>query len=126
MKMYQVNSEITLSHILPVLENLGLLVMREDNFRLDDLDHPEKVYSIIDLDITPAVEKADLTESRLAEVIECVSSVIENKAHNDAINKLLILADIGFKNIQIIRAYIYYAKQTNFTLSTEYMKQSVI
>lgn len=126
MKMYQKNSEVTLSDILPVLENLGLWVIREDNFRCEDQGDSDTVYSLIDLDVTTICQSSELTESRIQEIIACVESVIENTAHSDVINRLLTQVDITFSSLQIIRAYIYYAKQTNFNLSTEYIKQTVV
>ena len=86
----------------------------------------DSVYSIIDLHINPLNARVALTEARAIQVIACVKSVLGKSAQSDIVNLLLTTADVSFESLIIIRALIYYAKQTNFMLSTEFMLQTVV
>lgn len=126
LKIYQVNMEVILSDILPILENIGLSVIRENSVQLSDINDPGRFYSIIDLHVSPIMPDVQPTSQRREEMIKCIKAVLRKTAQSDVLNQLLITTDIAFEQINVLRALIYYAKQTQFSLSTEFMLQTVI
>ena len=64
LKIYQINSEIILSDILPILENIGLSVVRENSVQLADINDDRRVYNIIDLHLNPLNTRVELTDAR--------------------------------------------------------------
>ncbi|MAV29235.1 MAG: hypothetical protein CMF43_05465 [Legionellales bacterium] len=126
LKIYQVNMEVILSDILPILENIGLSVIRENSAQLSDVNDPSRFYSIIDLHVSPVMPDVQPSTQRRQEMTKCIKEVLKKTAQSDVLNQLLITTDIGFNQINVLRALIYYAKQTQFSLSTEFMLQTVI
>ncbi len=124
-KIYQANAEINLSKILPCLENMHLSVLREHSVRIEKSDSENDFYTITDLVVNALSDQVSLAENRVHEMIACVRDVYNDRAHNDVVNRLITTTDISYHSVLLVRAMIYYAKQTNFALSTEYMMQTI-
>ena len=90
---YQVNMEVILSDMLPILENIGLSVIRENSVQISDINDPSRFYSIIDLHVNPHAENIELSAQRRHEVITCIK-VLKKTAQSDVLNQLLITTDI--------------------------------
>ena len=101
-------------------------MVRENSVQLADINDDRRVYNIIDLHLNPLNTRVELTDARASQVIACIKSVLGKSAQSDVVNLLLTTADISFESLIVIRALIYYAKQTSFMLSTEFMLQTIV
>ena len=126
LKIFQVNQEVSLSQILPCLESLGLSVLRENSVAVNDVYSDALTYTISDLHVQPHTDEVQLTPSRIKHMTSCIQAVCHEQTHNDMLNQLITTADIAFEQVDIVRAMIYYAKQTNFALSGEYMQHTLV
>ena len=120
LKLYQAGSPIQLSARVPVLENLGLLVI------------DERTYSITPTDLAP-VYLHDMTleaangvgfdfDASLNERLESLfQAVWTGRADNDGFNVLGITAGLTWREIALIRAYSRYLRQVGIAYSQDYM-----
>ena len=112
LKIYQPR-HIFLTDSLPVLHNFGLRAMDQsttpvsidghtfylDTFRIDGVEGDEDV----DL-IARAVDLAD-----------GLRMVLMRQCDDDPLNRLLLRADLTWREVDIIRAYVAYARQVEYT-----------
>lgn len=126
LKIFQLNQEVALSQILPCLENLGLSVLRENSVTVVDAENEDDVYNISDLHVQPYTAHVQLTTARVQNMTQCIEKICRDQAHNDVLNQLITTSDMGFEQVDVLRAMIYYAKQTHFALSTEYCQLTLI
>lgn len=104
-----------LNELMPILENLGLSVMEEVDFNLPGptgLLHI-KSFAIFSL-------YGDLTERRQA-LLEALVAIRRGELENDYLNQLLLPTGLGWREIDIFRAYLNYF----FQLGTPFSKKRV-
>ncbi len=105
-----IGMRLSLSEILPVVENLGFSV-------IDELPYYTAVDGsqiwIIDLGLKPLVEGIDsvISQARVAERIEAfLSQVWIGETYNDSLNQLAITADLTTEEIEVLRALAAYLR----------------
>ena len=124
LKIYQYQEASVLADIMPILDNLGLKVIRE---RLFTIEYSEsETVSIIEIRLVVKNDKIRLSPSRCREVIRCLIQVIQGKAHNEKLNQILGMTDITCRHVELVLAYLHYCKQTNFALSFHYMVETFL
>ena len=124
LKIYQHDTTLPLSDVLPIIENLGLRAISERPYVLKFND--EKTTWIneffmhyyqgnaLDLELTK-----DLFQ-------QAFSSVWFGDAENDGFNKLILAAGLSWRQVVILRAYAKYFKQIGFVFSQDYIEQALI
>ncbi|MFM9978260.1 MAG: NAD-glutamate dehydrogenase [Sphingomonadaceae bacterium] len=106
---------VTLSSMVPALENFGFAVVEEMSTLLArDLGHIHRF--VLDLprdEANAVIARADVVEATL-------SSVLDGTSENDGFNALLIAADLAPASVVLFRALFRYLRQTglSFGLST--------
>lgn len=105
-----IGMRLSLSEILPVVENLGFSV-------IDELPYFSSVDGtqtwVIDLGLKPLVEGIDtvISQARVAERIEAfLSQVWTGETFNDSLNQLAIIADLTTDEIEVLRALAAYLR----------------
>lgn len=124
-KLYHPNGAVPLSHVLPMLENMGLRVMDE---------HPYPVHlerSDIDLImihdfglVTATGDGIDLSAIRQS-FQDCFRQVWNGLVENDGFNRLVIQAGIKPWPVMLLRALCKYLRQANITFSQSYMQRAL-
>ncbi|HEV8688973.1 MAG TPA: NAD-glutamate dehydrogenase, partial [Ideonella sp.] len=117
-KVYRMGSPIVLSDSLPMLEHMGVRVLGEQNYRIDDASDtgtPPISLHDFDLQATVAEEIEPETLSRLFE--DCFARVFRGEVENDDLNRLVLRAGLAAEEIVVLRAYARYLKQIGFALS---------
>ncbi len=122
-KIYRVGQSIALSRSLPMLEHLGV--------RVDE----ERPYLIEPRGSTPAwvhdfgLELADEAEFDIERVKalfeEAFAGVWNGEIENDNFNRLVLLAELGAREVSILRAYAKYLRQVGSTFSDAYVERAV-
>ena len=124
LKIYQYQEASVLADIMPILDNLGLKVIRE---RLFTIEYSEaETVSIIEIRLVVKNDNIRLSPSRGREVINCLIQVIQGKAHSEKLNQVLGMTDITCRQVELVLAYLHYCKQTNFALSFDYMVETFL
>ncbi len=127
LRLFHPRKAIALSDILPLAENLGLRVISEAPFLLrreggDDHTHGVAMQVL-------RVETADKSPVDLAAAgprfIEAIEKLRAGALENDGLNRLVLGADLAWREIAIVRAYAKYLRQAGIPFSHEYMERAL-
>jgi glutamate dehydrogenase len=122
-KLYCLGQTFPLSDALPMLENMGLRVMEEVPYRVSR-DHT--VIWINEFSMSYSMSAAFEVEQVRSIFQEAFYKVWRNEVENDAMNKLVLAAQLSAREISLLRAYAKYLQQTNFTFSYAYMAETLV
>ena len=107
-----------LSTVLPVFENLGLIVLSEQPFKLIDSD-----LHIADFAVQlPRPDALDDEPTRCA-FFNLLERLLRDEAENDGFNRLTLLAGLDAPRINILRAYGRYLRQAGLPFSQVYIER---
>ena len=115
-KVYRVGEPITLSSVLPLLENLGLAVVDERPFEFTSPGGGRRWVYDIGVRLPDGVE---FTEGRAAELRRTFESLFRGDSDNDGFNRLVLVAGLSGRQVTIVRAYAKYLRQTGFPFSQQ-------
>jgi len=123
-KIFRCENTIPLSDVLPILENLGLHVVRERPYKISLANGKCFWIQDFDLSLTHGAElELELVKERFKEAFK---EIVNGAVDNDAFNKLLILGGLSSRQIIIIRAISNYLNQTNLPFSQDYLEKALI
>jgi len=120
-KVYRSGGDISLSEVLPQLENLGLRVLTEHVYEISG-DAP---LSIQDFDVQPAGKLAFSVEQVGALFEDAFEQVWRGNAENDGFNRLVLGAKLNWRQVAMLRGYSKYLLQTGVTFSQSYMEETL-
>ena len=122
-KLFRKDRPLPLSHVLPILENLGLHIVNERPYELR-LGDAESLW-IQDFDMAPERGgEVDLDAVR-GLVEEAFRRVLAGECDNDGFNRLVIGSHMDWRQVKTLRAYCKYLQQANIPFSATYMADSV-
>src|SRR3990167_1721340 len=122
LRLFQHEKPISLSVILPMLENFDLCA---DSERPHKLTLADGKYLWIS-DFTIAYRKTDIDVSKVTDLFnDAFLNIYKGRAENDGFNKLVLGASIDWHQIIILRAYSKYLHQIGFRFSQQYMEQTL-
>ncbi|MBJ3777570.1 NAD-glutamate dehydrogenase [Acuticoccus mangrovi] len=124
LKIYHKDAPILLSARVPILENMGFIVVNERTFRVNTPGTDEGIYIH---DMTLAVASCDEIEvSVLAEKLQALFiAVWEGSAESDEYNSLLLNAGLGWREIAVLRALSRYLRQTAIPYGQDLMAETL-
>ena len=123
-KLYHLSEPLPLSDVMPILENLGLRVMGEFPFRIVGADG--RTYWIHDFEFTYALESTrDLQEVNQL-FRDAFISIWRGQAENDAFNRLVLLANMSWRDVALLRAYARYIKQIRMGFELPYLANTLV
>lgn len=120
-KLIRQSSEIALSDVLPVMENLGLRVLAEHPYEL--LVEDERI-SIQHFQVQSLRGEIDVEAARVP-FEEAFAAVWNGDAENDGFNRLLPSARLEWRDIAMLRGYAKYSLQTGVPFSQPYMEEAL-
>lgn len=123
LKIYQHNSTIPLSDVLPIIECLGMRAISERPYVLNFDDGQSTWISDFALQYTREIafdidEIKDLFQNVFA-------SIWFGEAENDGFNQLVLAAGLSWRQVAVLRAYAKYFKQISFTFSQDYIESAL-
>ncbi len=122
-KLFRKSAPIPLSHVLPMLEDLGLHIVSERPYELR-LHGDERLW-IQDFDMIPAVQRdldLDIIRERFQEAFE---RTLRGDTDSDGFNRLIIAAQMTWRQVKVLRAYCKYLLQTGVPFSANYMSETL-
>jgi glutamate dehydrogenase len=123
LKVYQHETTIPLSDVLPILEKLGLRAISERPYVLKFEDG--KVTWINDF----AMQYNREFEFNIDEIKELFQTAFTKawfgETENDGFNQLVLSAGLDWRQVAILRTYAKYFKQIGFTFSQDYMEMAL-
>lgn len=122
-KVFRRHRSLALSEVLPRLESLGLRVVRERPYELV-LKDGDSLW-IQDLDMVP-VDANELDLDAVEEHFQEAFRRIEaGEAETDDLNRLVLGAQMNWRQVSLLRAYCRYLQQTDLPLSQSYMEETL-
>jgi glutamate dehydrogenase len=121
LRLFRSAAPIALSQALPILENLGFLVMSEHPYRI--AVPGSRAIWLQDFEMQRrdggAVSPAALGER----FTETFSAVWSGQAENDGFNRLIVVTQTTWRQAAALRAYCRFILQSGVSLSQAYMEQ---
>ncbi|MBY4675388.1 NAD-glutamate dehydrogenase [Marinobacterium arenosum] len=122
-KLFNAGEPLVLSDVIPVLENLGMCVRGEHPYELRRRDG-ERFWIH---DFTLSYQNAETVElEEVKEVFQDAFAAIWNgQAENDEFNRLVIGANLSWREVAMLRAYARYNRQLRFGFSQPYIADTL-
>jgi glutamate dehydrogenase len=122
-KIVHAGEPVPLSEIMPRLENMGLKVQSEVPYEIRPLGSSE-IVRIRDFSLSPEGMQDDLSLVK-EKFQEAFVRVWQRDAENDGFNRLVLVAELEWDEVVILRAYAKYLRQIGMTLSEAYIQQTL-
>ena len=121
-RIYRRNQPLTLSELLPLLDQLGLQAVDERPFQLRFGRDTVSLYDIgVRFDSPISVSEAALDEVQ-ATFLRLIAGTVES----DGFNRLVLVAELSGREVEILRAYAKYIRQTSFPFSQQYIETTLV
>ncbi|MEU4718873.1 NAD-glutamate dehydrogenase [Nonomuraea dietziae] len=127
LKIYKLDSPISLSHVLPLIQRLGVEVVDERPYEIDrDNDPATKNAWIYDFGLryTPSAEVDRNDFKRLFQ--EALAALWTGQVQADNFNALVLAAGLTWEQVEILRVYAKYLRQAGSTFSQRYMERVLL
>lgn len=122
-RLYSVGEVPSLSRILPALQNAGVAIDREQTYAITLADGSKRFVTSLAVDADSAAKLAKPNVIAVAE--ELFASLFNNQAEDGRMNGLVIEGGLRMREVQLIRAYISYWRQTGSKFSVRYMADTL-
>ncbi|MEV6750368.1 NAD-glutamate dehydrogenase [Streptomyces sp. WC2508] len=125
-KIYRTGEQVSLSAVLPALQQLGVEVVDERPYELRCADRTHAwIY-----DFGLRMPQANGNGSYLADDArdrfqDAFAAVWTGKAENDGFNSLVLGAGLNWRQAMVLRAYAKYLRQAGSTFSQDYMESTL-
>ena len=115
-------SPITLSDVLPQLQHMGLEVLDEHPYEFGGGTHPFWVYDFGISCSSPALTLASADSVR-AGFESALTALWQGQTEDDEFNGLVLDADLGWRQVMVLRAYARYLRQAGIQFSQNYLQR---
>jgi glutamate dehydrogenase len=123
LKLYQYGQPVSLSDILPMIENMNLRTYSERPYEIT-LGKNTSVW-ISDFSVTYSHVSALNIPAVENNFEEAFTKIYFGVCENDGFNKLILITGLSWREVTIIRAYAKYLHQTGFRFSQSYIEKTV-
>ncbi|MGB0466559.1 MAG: NAD-glutamate dehydrogenase [Pontibacterium sp.] len=114
-KLFSYGCSLPLSDVLPVLEKLGLRVIEEHPYKLRTASDEIWVH---DFNLVYSGKALIEFDEREHVFEEAFLNIWRGNAASDEFNRLVLSARMGWREVNMLRAYAAYMKQIRFNIST--------
>lgn len=121
-RSYQWKQSLSLSEALPIFENLGFELKHEVGAGI--LNSDKLMHWVSEFTASPivSIEKDELC---LENIVNSFYKVHSGDSSNDSFNQLGLRAGLNWYEVRVIRAIANYLKQVGFSLSVDYISQTL-
>jgi glutamate dehydrogenase len=120
-KLFKTGGKVDLSAFMPLLESLGLRAVEEIPVQLRG---EGKVY-IHDFGVLDARGAVLNLEGEAARVVDAIGAMWRGEAEVDSLNRLVTSAGLGWRQVQILRAYRRYRARVSSRYTEEYRNEAM-
>ncbi|WP_405188004.1 NAD-glutamate dehydrogenase [Streptomyces anulatus] len=125
-KIYRTGEQVSLSAVLPALQQLGVEVVDERPYELRCADRTHAW--IYDFGLRMPLANGNggyLADDARARFQEAFAAVWKGEAENDGFNALILGAGLNWRQAMVLRAYAKYLRQAGSTFSQDYMESTL-
>jgi glutamate dehydrogenase len=122
-KLYRAGGALVLSDVMPLLEHLGVTVVDEHPYEIAAPDGPKRwIYSfgVVASHGDPLADPA--AQARIADVF---LGVWDGTIENDGLNRLVLTAGIGARDVVVVRALCQYLRQAGVRFTDAYLADTL-
>jgi glutamate dehydrogenase len=121
LKLYRLGPPISLSHVLPLLQNMGVEVVDERPYEITPPDAPRRWIYDLGLRHDPSSVAAD---DKIKELFQdAFRAIWRGDVESDGFNALVLYAGLTWRQTMVLRAYARYLRQTGTTFSEGYIER---
>ena len=120
-RLYRLNSPLTLAELLPYLDQLGLQAVDERPFTLHIDNNTVSVYDVG----VRLPDNTTLTNDIINELQHTFRQLLSGSIEGDGLNRLVLCAALSARDVEIVRAYAKYLRQTTFPFSQQYIENTL-
>ncbi len=121
-KLFRRHTPIALSSVLPMLENMGVIVTDERPHAIHPAHQPPVWVHDLGMAFEQEAEPFD-TDAVRQRFRETFARVWDGRVENDGFNRLVLHAGCHWRQAAVLRAYCKYLLQSDFRFSQRYMEQ---
>ena len=123
-KLFRLGEQVSLSNILPLLEDMGVEVVDERPHEIKPSGSPP--VWIYDFGLVHEAG-GELQTGEVKEIFQdAFARAWRGAVENDGFNRLVLRARLTWREISILRAYCKYLRQTGSTFSQDYMEDALV
>jgi len=114
LKVYRLGAPLSLSQVLPMLSDMGVEVIDERPYELENLDRARHIYDF------GLRYHTDLPHNARELFQDAVAAVWDGRNESDRFNALVLAAGLTWRQVSVMRAYARYLRQgsTPFALDS--------
>ncbi len=120
-KVFNIHNTIALSDALPVLEHMGCRVV--DEYPCQVILSDSSVVWVNEFSLTCSYS---VTDKAIENFKENFLRVWSADAENDPFNELILLAELDWRQVCVLRAYAKYYRQTGTSFSAHYIAKTLV
>ncbi len=123
LKIYRNGPPISLSHVLPLLQNMGVEVVDERPYPVDTGGVRSWIYDLgLRYEPSTAVD-----EDQVRELFQdAFTALWLGDVESDLFNTLVLNAGLAWRPVMVLRAYAHYLRQTGTTFGERYIEQVLV
>ncbi|HEU5156170.1 MAG TPA: NAD-glutamate dehydrogenase [Streptosporangiaceae bacterium] len=124
LKLYRLGPPISLSHVLPLLQNMGVEVVDERPYEITPADGARRWIYDLGLRHDPS---SVATDAKIKELFQdAFRAVWRGDVESDGFNALVLHAGLTWRQTMVLRAYARYLRQTGTTFSQGYIERVLL
>ncbi len=123
LRLYRGAEPVALSDVLPMLENLGLRVVAEEPFRIDAINGA--AVWVHEFQLAGAAAATAVSAAVGGRFEEALVAVWTGRVENDRLNRLVLAAGLGARQVTILRLYVKLLRQAGAAFSQAYMEDAL-
>ncbi len=125
LKVYSAAEPIVLSDVLPILDNMGLRAVSEFPYEIKPLDESESVW-IHDFLLEKSENAPVVDIDAVKDVFEeAFARIWYTEMENDKLNRLVLSAQMAWRDVVILRSYVKYMRQARVPHSQNYVQETL-
>ena len=114
---------LLLTYLMPIIDNLGIKVYEEDIYEIQTLKENYYIHAFFIADIEDIIS---FKRNYKKIIPELITAVIKDQVTNDKLNKLSVLGNLNYKQIDLIRSVRNYLEQIEYTFRHETINNTLI
>jgi glutamate dehydrogenase len=124
LKLYRLGPPVSLSHVLPLLQNMGVEVVDERPYEIRPADRDRMWIYDFGLRHDPS---SVVAEDKIKELFQdALSAVWHGEVESDGFNALVLHGGLTWRQTMLLRAYARYLRQTGTAFSDRYIERVLL
>ncbi|MCU1619246.1 MAG: gdh, partial [Modestobacter sp.] len=121
--VYRVGERLLLSDVLPVLQHMGVDVLDERPYEIDRIGSP--LAWVYDFGLAAPAGEMPFPGTLPERFTDAIAAVWAGRAEDDALNSLVLLAGLTWRQVAVLRAYVQWLRQGGLPFGEGYVQETL-